>query len=825
MADNDGMFEDELLNTEGEAGALKHRNVMSEAEVAQFTVDESLSELDKHLLFLQQGHPLQQKRALRVLPSLVRDHGRPAFDKLSSALSACVNETDAEGHIALAEAFSTVVGDKLLGPGDMQECLLPIAMQVINTKRETEIVEAWLAALFAMVPWLSQASLRGDVANLALSKGQVEETVDSRVVCCRLMGALAPHLERSALESKLFRKAMAMCQDTDAEVRICMCEQLHTFASAVSPELLPAVLPELFELLNDEDASVKSAALEALIGMLDLIPKEARKERVLPILHALSADTSETASNILVGVFGRILQRVTCDLEGDDDYAPFYEAYRRLAGPEQSPTLRARAAEQFPAVLKAVGARRYALHLHNTYASLCADPGASVRTVAARAFAEISTLLGKERVHTYLLPVFLQLLGDDCVDVQLEMLRLLDTTLPMFNVSNEETRKKAYAEIFPAFLAAEAKVGLNWRLQAQLLSSAFTQWPALHASAALFESLVPLCFRHLSNGPAPVVCAAGKAAAALAWGLRRASHRNEVGQRLVREFARHRSCRHRCAFVEVAYSLVKLCSTRLFRESFLPCCLELLKDPVPIVRIRSIDLLPYLKLVLRLPEDASLMERLNKLADGAVEDPDPDVAAMARDVVSVFRQLPTRTGNASRGTTGPMHIEANGTSHSFDIAAFEVADKVKEEGEAKMLRDEEAEDRRRLDLSGSLSSFASSSRRGVISSNGASRPSPASLRNSTGRLSTPLTPGGTSGQRPAQPLRTASASTVPRMPPTYTRTAGSSIGTQRSTTPAAAASSSTSMLAGGKPGSANGGVKPPGAGRGANWPSARMPPR
>ena len=420
IVEDSDLFDDELLKTEGlESHLLKQRSLKSEAEVEKFTVDESLDELEKQLLFLTQGHPLQQKRALRSLPGIVREHGRKGLDKLASAIQSCLATTDQEGHVAAADAFACIVHEKLLGPEEVQECLLPVAMHVINTKRETDVVEAWLASLFAMLPWLSQASMRADVSDLALSKGQVEETVESRVVCCRIMGALAPHLDRSALESKLFRKAMALCQDTDAEVRICMCEQLYAFASAVSPELLPTVLPELFELLNDEDGRVKQSALECLIRMLELIPKEARKERVIPMLHGLCTDTSESASFILVGVFGRILQRVACDLEGDDDYAPFYDAYRRLAGLEQPPELRARAAEQFPAVLKAVGARRYALHLHSTYASLCTDQDSGVRTVAAHVFAEAGALLGKERVHTYLLPVYLQLLRDSCADVQL----------------------------------------------------------------------------------------------------------------------------------------------------------------------------------------------------------------------------------------------------------------------------------------------------------------------------------------------------------------------------------------------------------------------
>lgn len=72
-------------------------------------------------------------------------------------------------------------------------------------------------------------------------------------------------------------------QDTDADVRASMCAQLGRVARGVRPEdAAGGVLPELLELLEDEQVAVRAAAWETLTGMLDGLSKEVKKQTVLP---------------------------------------------------------------------------------------------------------------------------------------------------------------------------------------------------------------------------------------------------------------------------------------------------------------------------------------------------------------------------------------------------------------------------------------------------------------------------------------------------------------------------------------------------------------
>jgi hypothetical protein len=58
------------------------------------------------------------------------------------------------------------------------------------------VCEAWVGVLIELLPSLGRDAGAREVLQLALSKGQVDESVASRVLCCRLLGAVTPRLVR-----------------------------------------------------------------------------------------------------------------------------------------------------------------------------------------------------------------------------------------------------------------------------------------------------------------------------------------------------------------------------------------------------------------------------------------------------------------------------------------------------------------------------------------------------------------------------------------------------------------------------------------------------
>eukprot|EP00878_Enallax_costatus_P033940 GHUV01037529.1.p1 GENE.GHUV01037529.1~~GHUV01037529.1.p1 ORF type:complete len:102 (+),score=45.81 GHUV01037529.1:28-333(+) len=77
----------------------------------------------------------------------------------------------------------------------------------------------WLLLLLDMLPSLPSKQLLDVVLPLAQSKGQVNESVLSRVSCCRLLGGMAPHLSSSDVSTRFASQLLAACQDTDYQVK------------------------------------------------------------------------------------------------------------------------------------------------------------------------------------------------------------------------------------------------------------------------------------------------------------------------------------------------------------------------------------------------------------------------------------------------------------------------------------------------------------------------------------------------------------------------------------------------------------------------------
>jgi serine/threonine-protein phosphatase 4 regulatory subunit 4 len=204
--------------------------------------------------------------------------------------------------VAAAEAWATVARDTSMPAPDLAECLLPPALAALRDNRGDgrDVAEAWLGALRALLPALGREAVLREVLPLALSKGQVDESVASRVVCCRLLGAITPWLvrlvqpafilgglehghaffascvsaadrlsptsnqprpkqKREDVEAKYVTKVVALCQDTDYQVRVAACQQLAGLARCLGEEGLRQrqLLEEITQLLEDEEVQVR----------------------------------------------------------------------------------------------------------------------------------------------------------------------------------------------------------------------------------------------------------------------------------------------------------------------------------------------------------------------------------------------------------------------------------------------------------------------------------------------------------------------------------------------------------------------------------------
>ena len=83
-------------------------------------------------------------------------------------------------------------------------------------------------------------------------------------------------------------------------------------------------------------------------------------------------------------------------------------------------------------------------------------------------------------------------------------------------------------------------------------------------------------------------------------------------------------------FLDVCRDFLSMFSRRFFKASFFEVALEAAQDPVANVRRKVCLFLPVLKGIIKMPEDASLLEKLKDRTALLMTDPDRDVARSAQ---------------------------------------------------------------------------------------------------------------------------------------------------------------------------------------------------
>ncbi|BFI43170.1 serine/threonine-protein phosphatase 4 regulatory subunit 4 [Marchantia polymorpha subsp. ruderalis] len=648
-------------------------------EIERLTVDDSLSDLDRTKLFLSPGaHQLQQNCALERLPKVFQEYKQAAYRALFPGFTTWIESYNSQSQVAAGEAFMAILKDTSL-PKEVGLWLLPTTLSMLSTNRNQDVARVWLKCLCGIVPTLPRKVVFDELMHIALSKGESQQSVQARTACCAILGSIAPLLKREEIEKYFLQKAMGLCQDTDLEVRVCMCEQLNHIARAVGLDTTKEkVLPELYELLRDEELTVQNAAFASLVQMLDYLPPEIRQTKIMPFLRLFCPPNESCLLITLPRLIGELMCKMVFDLT-DDEFQPLMEAYKTYAR-HSSEEVRKLCASNFPAVLKAIGARKYALSLHVLYQQLVQDASSSVRAACATSFNEVAKLLGKKRTSSYLKDPLVLLLEDSSHDVLKSILEDLHLILGHFAVGTPQQKAATFGGLMPSLLLAEksASTGRQWRLQLCLLR-AFAEMPEYFTSDQIFENFVPICFCYMTDGVMPVKAAATMALANFIRNNRKASQRYELSTRVVKEYAHGRSYWSRMVFIEFCENMLKVSSSRMFKDVFLDPAISSLQDPVPSVRMRACLLLPHLKHAIKLPEDVGVLEKINHLTTQRLNDNVKEVSAAAQRVADGFK-------HSLRNAYNDREVASD---HAISQEEIERIDKQREDEEWNILSKEE----------------------------------------------------------------------------------------------------------------------------------------
>lgn len=642
------------------------RGLKSQEEIDRLTVDENLDDIERSVLLLSSGVEIQKLSVINNLPRLLEKNTADVNRKVLPVLREYLYIAPVHVQLEATKSFSGVIQNGAIPAYMFASSFLPIILHNIDS-RDTVVANAWLETLLTSIDFLPKDVIKREVLGIAISKGQLSQSVNCRLASCKLLGQIAPKFETYWIKKELMALVASLCQDVDYEVRACMCQQLETIARALGLESTQSIIiPELVELTNDEETSVRLAGLETVTNLLSLLDDDTCTAVIIPLVQKFCDEIPKQCSETLLTVaklFGKLSYGLSVNLD-DNKKKWFLDFYKRMsfcgnpnknnrvgsvtlalqssllsgATIDEDPEAECRrcCAFNFPAMLLFCGAPGFQAELSTTFHSLVEDPHALVRRTMACGFHEVAKLLGQS-VGTIQQDLSV-LLKDESIEVLEGLIPNLPDSLECLATGGHsplaDTKLNNLSNLIPSLIACELAVdsSSNWRLHVELLEK-FACFPKCLTSDQIYYKFVPLFFRLLSsNRVLPVKLAAARTLCVFIRYNRRFEQRQELCCRLIQECGRGKSYRSRLLFIDICNFIMELFSRRFFKENFFEFLLELGSDPVLNVRLKFCTIPPRLKALLKLPTDRHLFQQLEQCIRKLLNsEKEPDVCTAVRE--------------------------------------------------------------------------------------------------------------------------------------------------------------------------------------------------
>ncbi|XP_056348652.1 serine/threonine-protein phosphatase 4 regulatory subunit 4 isoform X2 [Oenanthe melanoleuca] len=539
--------------------------------------------------------------------------------------------------LTAAVSFLTVLQEESVSIHTYSHSFLHIILQNLE-HRDAGVSNAWLETLLAVIEALPKETVRHEILNPLVSKAQLSQTLQSRLVSCKIMGKVANKFEAHIIKREVLPLVKSLCQDVEYEVRTCMCRQLEHVARGIGTELTKTVvLPELVELARDEGSSVRLAAFETLVNLLDMFDADDRSQTVLPLVKSFCEKSFKADESILVSLSFH-LGKLCNGLYGiftPEQHLRFLEFYKKLStlGLQQENghndnqlhlqtleqekkyiSVRKNCAYNFPAMIVFVDPKNFHLELYSIFFCLCHDPEVPVRYTMAISFLEVAKLLNSDvyTIHKELVT----LLQDESLEVLDALVGHLPEILELMTNGGEnngsESKLLSIPDLIPALTTAEqrAATSLKWRTHEKLLQKYACLPHIISSDQIYYRFLHRMLTIILTNNVLPVQKAAARTLCVYLRYNRKQEQRHEVIQKLIEQLGQGKSYWNRLRFLDTCEFIMELFSKSFFCKYFFLPVLELTHDPVANVRMKLCCLLPKVKSTLKIPTDKHLLQQL-----------------------------------------------------------------------------------------------------------------------------------------------------------------------------------------------------------------------
>ncbi|EDL18825.1 RIKEN cDNA 8430415E04, isoform CRA_b [Mus musculus] len=596
------------------------RSLKTPEEIERLTVDEDLSDIDRAVYLLSAGQDVQGASVIANLPFLMRQNPTETLRRVLPKVREVLHVASVEMQLTAAVSFLTILQEESMSVHTCAHSFLQVILLHLE-HRDTGVSNAWLETLLSAVELLPKETLRHEILNPLVSKAQLSQTVQSRLVSCKILGKITNKFDAHSIKREILPLVKSLCQDVEYEVRSCMCRQLENIAQGIGAELTKnVVLPELIELSRDESGSVRLAAFETLVNMLDMF------------------DTGIFTPDQHLRFLEFYKKLCTLGLQQENGHNESQIPSQIVEQEKKYTSVRKNCAYNFPAMIVFVDPKNFHMELYSTFFCLCHDPEVPVRHTIAICFYEVSKLLnsGVHLIHKELIT----LLQDESLEVLDALINHLPEILELMSTGGEnsvqENKFSSVPDLIPALTAAEqrAAASLKWRTHEKLLQK-YTCLPHIISSDQIYYRFLQRMFTiMMTNNVLPVQRAAARTLCIFLRYNRKQEQRHEVIQKLIEQLGQGKSYWNRLRFLDTCEFIIEIFSRSFFCKYFFLPVIELTHDPVANVRMKLCYLLPKVKSALKIPADMHLLQQLEMCVRKLLcQEKDKDVLAIVKKTV------------------------------------------------------------------------------------------------------------------------------------------------------------------------------------------------
>lgn len=518
---------------------------------------------------------------------------------------------------------------------------------MIDIKDEV-VSNAWYDVLFEYVQYVPLDFLKKDVIAFITSKGGLSETDRNRIFCSKIFVKLMDRLNGVDIESLFLDQAVQMCQDTSHRVRMHMAQNIEIIAHKIGLKKTKEYLAEeLFQLLEDETKDVKQCAFTTLVHLLDFFDIEFRQSQIVPRLVDCVSNPPYDLYKTIIQHFGEMFWKISEDIQNNEEAISVFKGFFVETCKDKSSTVRQQCAYNFIAVLKSLGAKRYAVSLHNSLKALCSDTDVIVRQRIASSFHLIAQILNTQQSAIMLKEMFMKLIKDKDQGVKDRIVSNLSDIFTCFHQSSLSS-EQLFSSFVQPIIEYEPTVRKNWR-QMIILMETLDKISIYFRADDIYTQFIPLVKRQLFEGSsAPLRSTAAKSLVILSRRLQNNSQQVQLFKNLTNELARGKSYWYRMVYLDLSLHTMEFYSRSFFKQQLLESTMQLSQDLVANVRMKFCTLLPQLKRVLSPSTDVKFIAKLKERSSFLTLDKDLDVmeaAKLAHEQITTL-ELEIARGNA-----------------------------------------------------------------------------------------------------------------------------------------------------------------------------------